>query len=222
MTDEYALGMDEAGRGPLAGPVYGAAVILGSAFPREILNDSKKITPRRRDTAFSIIQERAFLWGIARVEAYEIDEINIHHASLLVMKRAFGIACFGEEYPGGSRGGIVLRDKREFPANEISRIRADGKFIPDLADYGITPSPRGPLLSAEIKGDSRFPEIMAASILAKVARDRFMEDLDQEYPDYGFKKHKGYPTRLHRERIALHGITPYHRKSFNLLGRDCP
>jgi ribonuclease HII len=180
-------GLDEAGRGPLAGPVCAAAVVLPDDFPREVLGDSKKLSPRRREEARRLIYERARLWGIGWASAFEIDRINILRSSLLAMKRAFEAAraacpCLPEGLTA-----IV-----------------DGLHTPDL------PIP----CRALVKADAQIPAVMAASILAKTARDRMMERYSWLYPDYGYERHKGYPTKLHLERIALHGPSPIQRLTF--------
>lgn len=182
-------GLDEAGRGPLAGPVCAAAVILGDNFPFDVLNDSKKLSEKQREAARQIIYERALAWGIGWASAAEIDTINILKASLLAMERAFyamTAAATGKE--------LV-----------ISEVTVDGLYTPDI------PVP----CKALIKADAVIPEVMAASILAKTARDRMMERYGWIYPEYGFEQHKGYPTKLHRERILRYGASPIQRLSFS-------
>jgi ribonuclease HII len=186
-------GIDEAGRGPLAGPVCAAAVILGGGFPEEIinggiLNDSKKLSPGGREKARRLICSGALAWGIGWASAAEIDAINILQASLLAMKRAF------EEMAS------------LFQAVSPPDLRAvvDGLFVPDI------PVPA----QALVKADGKVPEVMAASILAKTARDRMMLRYSWLYPEYGYEKHKGYPTRAHREAIARYGPSPIQRMSF--------
>ncbi|GHU96291.1 ribonuclease HII [Spirochaetia bacterium] len=190
------IGIDEAGRGPLAGPVCAAAVILPQDFPIEILNDSKKLTPARRNAARLLICERAIAWGIGWASAAEIDEINILQASLLAMKRSY------EE--------MVSRLAACFPAQaaEAGGLTAviDGLFAPDI------PIPCKPM----VKADAQVPEVMAASILAKTARDRMMERYDWFYPEYGYARHKGYPTRAHREAVIKYGPSPIQRMSFTV------
>ena len=204
MTDGGVLcGLDEAGRGPLAGPVSAAAVILPPDFPIDILNDSKKLSPAAREKARIVICSHAVAWGIGWVQAAEIDEINIHKASLLAMKRAFEAMITGVE------------EARSFPRNkplDLQNIRAvaDGLFIPEI------PVPCEPL----VKADSLVPEVMAASILAKTARDRLMEYYGLFYPQYGFERHKGYPTKAHREAILRWGPSPIQRMSFNWRGKN--
>jgi len=179
-------GLDEAGRGPLAGPVCAASVILPKHFPLELLNDSKKLSPAAREKARTVICGGALAWGIGWVSHTEIDEINIHNASLLAMKRAFeAMTPF---------------------APEVSiRAVADGLFIPDIS------VPCEPL----VKADSIVPAVMAASILAKTARDRLMEYYAIFYPEYGYEKHKGYPTKAHREAVLRIGPSPIQRMSFH-------
>jgi ribonuclease HII len=181
-------GLDEAGRGPLAGPVCAASVILPAGFPLELLDDSKKLSAARREEAARVIYRRALAWGIGWASATEIDAINIHHASLLAMRRAFlEMAANGGCPPSAGLSGI-----------------ADGKFVPDI------PIP----CKALIKADAQIPEVMAASILAKTVRDRVMENYSRLYPQYGYERHKGYPTKDHRERIARYGPSPIQRMSF--------
>ena len=175
-------GIDEAGCGPLAGPVYAAAVILDPNDPIEGLNDSKKLTEKKREALFPEIQKRARAWAIASASAKEIDEINILQARLLAMRRA-----------------VELLDTR--PDHAL----VDGNRDPNLPDI--------PSLLI-IGGDGKSASIGAASILAKVARDRAMLELDAQYPQYLFKKHKGYPTKLHEEKLLEFGSCPEHRETF--------
>ncbi len=174
-------GVDEVGRGPLAGPVVAAAVILDPDRPIEGLADSKKLTEKRRERLSELILERALAWSIARAEVEEIDRINILQASLLAMQRA-----------------VQALD----PQAEFALI--DGNRCPQLA----CPS------QAVVKGDSRVAAISAASIIAKVARDREMVAMDEQYPGYGLAKHKGYPSKLHMEALQTLGVTPIHRRSY--------
>lgn len=174
-------GVDEAGRGPLAGPVCAAAVIL----PHEVsiigLNDSKKLTPKKREWLYDVIVENAISYCISFVDEKTIDEINILQASMLAMQQAV-------------EGLSVVSDF----------ALVDGNAAPALAIPAQT----------VIKGDANVPSIAAASILAKVSRDRLMIEYDQQYPVYGFAKHKGYPTKLHYAMIDKHGICPIHRVTF--------
>lgn len=174
-------GVDEVGRGPLAGDVVAAAVILDPARPIEGLRDSKKLTEKKRDALALEIREHALAWAVARASVDEIDELNILHASMLAMKRAVEAL---DPQPG-----FVL---------------VDGNRLP-VWHYASEPV---------VKGDDRVPAIAAASILAKVQRDRELIELEQTYPGYGFAKHKGYPTAAHLEALRTLGVTPVHRKSF--------
>ena len=175
-------GIDEAGCGPLAGPVYAAAVILDPNDPIEGLNDSKKLTEKKREALFPEIQKRARAWSIASASAREIDEINILQARLLAMRRAV----------------------------ELLDIRPDYAMVDGNRDPKI---PGVPSLLI-IGGDGKSASIGAASILAKVARDHTMLELDERYPQYLFKKHKGYPTKQHVEKLLEYGPCPEHRQSF--------
>ena len=174
-------GVDEVGRGPLAGPVVTAAVILDPARPIAGLNDSKKLTEKKREFLASEIKEKALCYAIARAECTEIDNLNIFHATLLAMHRAVVSLSIHPE--------MVL---------------VDGKFCPEI------PFP----CEAIIKGDSKVTAISAASILAKVFRDNEMVLMDEQYPGYGFAKHKGYPTKIHIAALQNLGVTPIHRRSF--------
>jgi ribonuclease HII len=174
-------GVDEVGRGPLAGDVVTAAVILDPNKPISGLADSKKLTEKKRDFLFEEIKEKALAWSISRCSPQEIDELNILQASLLAMHRAVDALKIPPEY-----------------------VLVDGNKLP-----------RWPYASrAIVKGDSKIEAIAAASILAKVTRDRELTILDKEYPQYGFARHKGYPTAFHMAAIAEHGITPVHRRSY--------
>jgi ribonuclease HII len=174
-------GIDEAGRGPLAGPVAAAAVILPAGFPLTLLADSKALGRKARETAFDRIVEQAD-WGIGWAWPDEIDRINILEATMLAMRRAFD-------------------DLRERPR----LVLVDGNRTPDL------PCP----CRAVIRGDASIPAIMAASILAKVARDRVMEHYDWLYPEYGYAAHKGYPTAAHRATCRRLGPSPIQRLTFS-------
>lgn len=177
-------GIDEAGRGPIAGPVCAAAVVLPKNFPFEILADSKKLSLKKRKFAETIIKEQALAWAVAWANREEIDRINILQASLGAMQRAFAKVA---------RSGI-----------EIDLVLVDGNKIPEL-----------PVRSqAIIKGDDSVFEIMAASILAKTARDDLMVMMDERYPQWGFAQHKGYPTKAHLEACRIHGPSPIHRMTF--------
>ncbi|MCL2508275.1 MAG: ribonuclease HII [Oscillospiraceae bacterium] len=178
---QTVCGIDEAGRGPLAGPVFAAAVILPPGLVIDGLDDSKKLTEKKREALFDIIKSSAVCWSVAYANEKEIDEINILQATFLAMKRA--------------AGGLL-------PLPSLALV--DGNMCPALE----VPA------RAVVKGDSVCQSIAAASVLAKVSRDRFMYALDEEYPQYQFKKHKGYGTKLHYEMLAEHGISPVHRRTF--------
>lgn len=174
-------GVDEVGRGPLAGDVVAAAVILHPERPIPGLADSKKLTAKRREALFALILEQAASWCIARASVEEIDRLNILQASLLAMHRAVeGLSM--------SPGHVLV----------------DGNRLPQWP-YSS---------EAIVQGDGSVPQISAASILAKVTRDREMAVLDGQYPGYGFAQHKGYPTRAHLQALTLLGISPIHRQSF--------
>lgn len=178
---KVVCGVDEAGRGPLAGPVVAAACVLPDGFVIEGLNDSKKLTEKKREKLFDIIIENATDYCIASASVEEIEEINILNAAMLAMNRA-----------------------------------VDGlKNKPDLALIDGNTS-RGFSVATEtvVGGDAKSPSIAAASILAKVTRDRMCLDFDKEYPEYGFAKHKGYGTKQHMDAIRTYGVTPIHRPSF--------
>ena len=178
-------GLDEVGRGPLAGPVVAAAVILPATCQHSLFLDSKKLSPKSRENLFSCLHEIDARVGIGVVSHTTIDKINILQASLLAMKRAVL-----ELQKNGSSPDFLL---------------VDGKFPVPMT------IPQEPL----IKGESRSASIAAASIIAKVTRDAMMAKLHRQYPHYNFIKNQGYPTLEHRNAIKKHGITPYHRKSFN-------
>lgn len=175
-------GLDEAGRGPLAGPVYAAAVILDPNDPIEGLNDSKKLSAKKREFLYDEIKKRALCYGVAFASEREIDKHNILQATFLAMRRAV--------------------DSLKLP--------------PDLV---LVDGNQDPILSCEhiltiVKGDAKSASIAAASILAKVERDRCLLALSQQYPEYGFAQHKGYPTAQHYKAILEHGMLDVHRKSF--------
>lgn len=174
-------GADEAGRGPLAGPVYAAAVILPRGLEIPGLNDSKKLSEKRRETLFDQICEKAISFGIARAEVEEIEEINILNAALLAMNRA--IAQLNPQ------PALALID-----GNKNTGIAVPSRCV--------------------IKGDATCADIAAASILAKVSRDRYMLEMAERYPEYAFEQHKGYGTKLHYERLREYGPSPIHRPSF--------
>ena len=178
-------GCDEAGAGPLAGPVYAAAVILPEDLMLPWLNDSKQVTPKRRDILFDQIKERAVAWAVASIDAREIDELDILNARIKAMQVAI----------------------------DALSVKADYALIDGNRDHGS----RCAIITDHetvIKGDSRSASIAAASILAKVSRDRYMEEMDRLYPQYQFAKHKGYSTKLHYEMLDKFGPSPIHRRSF--------
>ena len=174
-------GVDEVGRGPLAGPVVAAAVILDPARPITGLMDSKKLSEKRREALSLEIREKALAWAIARAEVEEIDDINILQASLLAMRRAVLQLSITPQH-----------------------VLVDGNRCPRL------PYPA----EAIVRGDDSVPAISAASIIAKVARDTEMVEMEQRYPGYGFEGHKGYPTKLHMQALESLGVCPIHRRSF--------
>ena len=174
-------GTDEVGRGPLAGPVVAAAVILDPNKPISGLADSKKLSEKKREALFDEIKEKALAWSIARASVKEIDQLNILHASLLAMKRSIEQLALSPEY--------VLVD-----GNQRLKITIPNEPV--------------------IKGDSRVACISAASILAKVSRDREMVALDKTFPGYGLAQHKGYPTKFHLEALKSLGVNELYRKSF--------
>jgi len=180
-TPGLVAGVDEAGRGPLAGPVVAAAVILDELHPIEGLADSKKLTPARREKLYDEIRAKALCCSIAEASVEEIDRLNILQATLLAMRRAVE--------------GLRLK-----PA----KVLVDGNRLPVL----------DVLAEAIVKGDATVPAISAASILAKVHRDRWCADYDREFPQYGFAAHKGYGTAEHLAALRLHGACPQHRKTF--------
>ena len=177
-------GCDEAGRGPLAGPVFAAAVILPKDFYHPLLNDSKKMTEKAREELRPIIEREAIAWAVEEVSAAEIDTINILNASIAGMQRAVR----------------KLGIKPEF-------LLIDGNRFKPFDDYKY---------QCVVKGDATYASIAAASVLAKTYRDEYMRKLAQEYPQYGWERNMGYPTKEHVEAIIKHGYTPHHRKSFHL------
>lgn len=174
-------GVDEAGRGPLAGPVCAAAVILPEGVIIDGVNDSKKLSEKKRESLFDVIREQALSYSIAYATVDEIEEINILNATMLAMRRAID-------------GLEINADYAMIDGNKIPPIDIDAECI--------------------VKGDAKSMSIACASILAKVSRDRLLYKYAEEYPMYGFDKHKGYGTKVHREAILKYGPCPYHRKSF--------
>lgn len=188
------VGFDEAGRGPLAGPVTAGSVILPEDFPIEILNDSKKLSEKKRNLAEKIIKDKA-CWGLGIVDHKKIDEINILQASMLAMQIAY---------------------------QEMLKKLPDYLKINNISDYelhAITDGNKCPKVDiecrAEPKADGKYPPVMAASIIAKVSRDRIMLEMDKKYPAYGYAGHKGYPTKLHREICHKLGPSPIQRMTFH-------
>ena len=174
-------GVDEAGRGPLAGPVFAAAVILPENYSHEILNDSKKLSEKKRDLVYDDIIRDAVCWSVGIADEKEIDDINILNATFLAMKRAVeGL---------GIKPDLAYIDGNQYPKTGVKEVTI-------------------------IKGDSKCMSVAAASIIAKVSRDRFMVEIAEKYPEYQFSKHKGYGTKLHYEMIEKYGVSPVHRKSF--------
>ena len=174
-------GVDEAGRGPLAGPVFAAAVILDELNPIVGLADSKKLSPKRRESLYESIKARALCCCVAQASVEEIDQLNILQATLLAMRRAVD--------------GLRLKPVK---------VWVDGNRLPVLDVRA----------EAIVQGDAKVPAISAASILAKVDLDRWCEDIDLQFPDYGFARHKGYGTADHLQALREHGPTPWHRRSF--------
>lgn len=178
---EVICGIDEAGRGPLAGPVYAAAVILPKGHIVEGVNDSKKISEKKRDLLFDKIIDECVCYSIGTASEQEIDEINILQATFLAMRRAVA--------------GLEIKP-------DIALIDGNKKPGLDIVEQTI------------VKGDSKSANIAAASIIAKVSRDRYMLEMAEKYPKYQFEKHKGYGTKLHYEMLEKYGISPIHRKTF--------
>ena len=182
--DLIEAGCDEAGRGPLAGPVYAAAVILPKDFYHPLLNDSKKMTEKARETLRPIIEREALAWAVVEVSAEEIDTINILNASITGMQRAVRQLSIRPDF-------LLIDGNRFKPCDGIPH-------------------------QCVIKGDATYASIAAASVLAKTYRDEHMRRLAQEYPQYGWDRNMGYPTKEHIEAIIAHGYTPHHRKSFHV------
>lgn len=174
-------GIDEAGRGPLAGPVCAAAVLLPEGLVIDGLNDSKKLSEKKRELLFPVIEENALAFGIGFADEKEIDEINILQATFLAMRRAFD----------------AMQRRCDY-------VLVDGNRMPPMPVPGET----------VVKGDAKSPSIAAASILAKVSRDRVMLEYEKQYPEYQFEKHKGYGTKAHVEALHAFGPSPIHRRTF--------
>lgn len=189
-TAELVCGIDEAGRGPMAGPVCAASVILGADFNLDLLDDSKKMSEKNRDIAMREIYLHAIGWCVAWASAEEIDSINILRASLLAMKRSYeGMTA---KLEGKYADALVI---------------VDGLYCPDIGAVRCEAHP---------KADGTYPAVMAASILAKTARDRMMLRYSWLYPEYGYEKHKGYPTADHIRSLKENGPSPIQRKTFRL------
>ena len=184
---KIVCGVDEAGRGPLAGPVFAAAVVLPENYSHPVLNDSKKLSEKKRDEVFDDIVRDAVCYGVGTASEKEIDEINILNATFLAMKRAVEALSVTPK--------LAIIDGNKCPGTGIKEV-------------------------ALVKGDAKCMSVAAASILAKVSRDRYMLEIAEKYPQYCFEKHKGYGTKLHYEMLEKYGISPVHRKSFlkKLLG----
>lgn len=188
-------GCDEAGRGCLAGPVYAAAVILPPDFHNDILNDSKQLSEKKRYQLREVIEREALAWAVGVVDNHEIDEINILRASILAMHRALDKLSVRPQE-------IIVDGNRFYPY-----------FEPEERTLQIPHT-------TVVKGDGKYMNIAAASILAKTYRDDFMLKIHDEYPMYHWDKNKGYPAKTHRDAIRQFGTTPYHRMSYNLLGNS--
>lgn len=184
--DLLEAGCDEAGRGPLAGPVFAAAVILPEDFHHPLLDDSKKMTERSRDLLRRVIEEEAVSYAVEAVDASEIDSMNILNASIAGMQRAV----------------LRLDPAPEFLLIDGNRFRPFGKYR--IGDYATV-----------VKGDGKYAPIAAASVLAKTWRDEYMRKIALEYPEYGWDSNMGYPTPAHIDAIRRYGMTPYHRRSFH-------
>ena len=191
-------GCDEAGRGCLAGSVYAAAVVLPKDYENDELNDSKQLTDRKRHALREVIERDALAWAVGIVTPQEIDKINILNASILAMHRALDQLKVRPE-------AIIVDGNRFKPYREPITNNREPITIP---------------YTTIVKGDGKYLAIAAASILAKTYRDDYMNELAKEYPQYDWLSNKGYPTKKHRDAIRQYGITPYHRKSYNLLGTE--
>ena len=186
------IGIDEAGRGPLAGPVTASAVILNPAQPIQGLNDSKQLTPARRTELAVLIRAHALAWSVASAEVHEIDQINILQATLLAMRRA-----------------MLALPLTNVTQGMYLHVQVDGNRLPNFSEL-----PFKCTAEAIVGGDARVPSISAASILAKTTRDALMMQLDQRYPGYGLAGHKGYGTAAHLRALRELGPSPIHRRSF--------
>lgn len=185
---QIEAGCDEAGRGCLAGDVFAAAVILPADFHHPLLNDSKQMTAAQRETVRQVIEEQALCWAIGRACADEIDRLNILRASITAMHRALAQLTIVPDF-------ILVDGNKFYPYPSVENPIAHKCFV---------------------KGDGRFASIAAASVLAKTHRDKYMEMLDKEFPQYGWADNKGYPTLAHRKAVLEIGPSPYHRRSFHI------
>ncbi|MBQ7905512.1 MAG: ribonuclease HII [Spirochaetaceae bacterium] len=193
--NKIICGIDEAGRGPLAGPVTAAAVILPDDFEIELLNDSKKLSEKKRNALEILIKEKCIAWSVSHISHNIIDEINILNASLLAMKNAYE--------------SLVTPNGNIF-SGEVNKIIVDGIYFPKL-----NVSEKIECVT-KIKADATEPSVMAASILAKTARDKLMIEYSKIYPEYQYEKHKGYPTKLHKEICKKIGPSPIQRRTFKI------
>ncbi|GHT49819.1 ribonuclease HII [Spirochaetia bacterium] len=209
-------GIDEAGRGPLAGPVCAAAVVLPEDFDTSVLNDSKKLSAAKRESSAALIYKNALAWGLGWADHREIDDINILQATLLAMKRAFMQMI--------DRSSKTFSDK--LICEKTFEIIVDGNrnpsivfplvFVCDGTDYHYNGKFECKTL---VKADAKVGEVMAASILAKTARDSVMANYAKQYPQYGYEKHSGYPTKAHVEAVKKFGPSPIQRYSFKVEGQ---
>ncbi|MBO8444999.1 MAG: ribonuclease HII [Bacteroidetes bacterium] len=232
-NDLLETGCDEAGRGPLAGPVFAAAVILPPDFHHPLLNDSKKMTEKSREILREVVMKEAIAYAVEAVSAEEIDKINILNASIAGMWRAImnlpvrpeHIVVDGNRFKPYIRIPSVILSDRSIavsrmnraagPVRQLQKTMSQKECLPWenpalAADYGTTP------FECIVKGDGKFADIAAASVLAKTGRDAYMRSLAEEYPQYGWERNMGYPTREHIEAVRKYGLTPHHRKSFHL------
>lgn len=193
-------GCDEAGRGPLAGPVFAAAVILPKDFHHPLLNDSKKMTEKARDILRPIIEREAVSWSVQEVSAADIDSINILNASIAGMWRAV----------------VELQPRPEHLIIDGNRFRRYGMTGDTRIPEAVAAAYKDIPYTCVVKGDGKYAPIAAASVLAKTWRDEYMKKIASEYPEYGWDRNMGYPTREHVEAVRKYGYTPYHRKSFHV------
>ena len=192
--NQIICGIDEAGRGPLAGPVTAAAVILPDDFEIELLNDSKKLSEKKRFVLEELIKQKSIAWSVIHIPHNIIDEINILNASLLAMKNAFE---------------SLATPQGEFYKGDVSKIIVDGIYFPKIkVSDGVE-------CITKVKADATEPSVMAASILAKTARDKLMIEYSKIYPEYQYEKHKGYPTKHHKEICKKIGPSPIQRRTFS-------